>query len=97
MDEELLSFLIRLALAHPRAARWVFGVVAVCALVSWVNGLLPLRWRRKPIVGAIVRLADRIAHTTMRDAPGTMKLPGLASREPAQAPPLDESKGEVLK
>jgi hypothetical protein len=90
------ALLVELLRAHPRGAEILLALVAVGALVSFVNGLLPAKSRAHRVLGPLATLLDRLAASTMRDAPGTWKIPGAASPPPA-APALDESKGEVLK
>lgn len=104
--------LVELLRAHPRGAEILLALVAVGALVSFVNGLLPAASPLRRYLGPLAGLLDRLAVTTMPDRPKTLKLPGTLSpngppeggyfappQEPGtvQPPALDESKGEVLK
>ena len=57
--------------AHPIEAA-LGAYVALGAVV----GAMPEAWQRKPFVGFLVRLLERVSPLTHRDSAGTLKLPG---------------------
>jgi hypothetical protein len=82
VDDELLTAIVRMILAHPQGATIVvyLGVVGLVANVA--NGLLPAKWREHRVWGIALRLLDRLCVLTNRDASGTLKPPGAASHDP---------------
>lgn len=74
--------------AHPYES-----LVALGAILSLVNGALPASVQRGPVGRVLHTLLDRLAVLARRDAPGTLKWPGVASA--VLAPPVPPSVGPL--
>lgn len=70
----LIAFALAWLAAHP-----VEVVVYACLALMALVAQLPARYARLPVLGLVVRFIDRVSVLVHRDAPGTLKWPGVPS------------------
>ena len=67
--------------AHPlQAATYAYG------FLSAIVGATPEAWQKKPWVGVLLKILERISGLTHRDSAGTLKLPGATAVARATPP-----------